>query len=114
VPLVLKEKHGTRQLILELSPIEARVIAREQGQRITGEQPQVYDLWRDVIRELGGRSGRRRTRPHLGPRRVEVALADPEVGSKFLLDTAGGTRRGPASRQCRASGELVTAHQGMY
>jgi bifunctional DNase/RNase len=55
VPLVLKEKHGTRQLILELSPIEARVIAREQGQRITGEQPQVYDLWRDVIRELGGR-----------------------------------------------------------
>lgn len=55
LPLVLQERDGARQLSLELGLTEARVIAREQGFRIQGEQPQTYALFRDIVGQLGGR-----------------------------------------------------------
>ena len=56
LPLVLNEKNGTRQLIIRnLESTEARVIAREQGVVLQGEQPGAYDLMRDLIQQIGGR-----------------------------------------------------------
>jgi bifunctional DNase/RNase len=56
LPLVLTEKNGTRQLIIrDLESTEARVIAREQGMVLQGEQPRAYDLMRDLIQQTGAR-----------------------------------------------------------
>jgi bifunctional DNase/RNase len=56
LPLVLNEKNGTRQLIIrDLESTEARVIAREQGIVLQGEQPRAYDLMRDLIQQTGAR-----------------------------------------------------------
>jgi len=56
LPLVLNEKNGTRQLIIRnLESTEARVIAREQGVVLQGEQPGAYDLMRELIQQIGGR-----------------------------------------------------------
>jgi bifunctional DNase/RNase len=56
LPLVLVEKSGSRQLIIrELESTEARVIARQQGMNLQGEQPRAYDLMRDLILQMGGR-----------------------------------------------------------
>jgi bifunctional DNase/RNase len=55
LPLVLKEKGGSRYLSLPLDSTETRVIARAQGVRVPGEQPQAYDLMRDIISSSGPR-----------------------------------------------------------
>jgi bifunctional DNase/RNase len=56
LPLVLNEKNGTRQLIIrDMESTEARVIAREQGVVLQGEQPRAYDLMRELIQQIGGR-----------------------------------------------------------
>jgi bifunctional DNase/RNase len=55
LPLVLQERDGGRQLTLELGPTEARVIARQQGLQVQGEQPHAYNLFRDLVGQLGGR-----------------------------------------------------------
>jgi len=56
LPLVLIEKAGPRQLVIrELESTEARVIARQQGMNLQGEQPRAYDLMRDLVQHMGGR-----------------------------------------------------------
>jgi bifunctional DNase/RNase len=56
LPLILIEKDGPRQLIIrDLESTEARVIARQQGIVLEGEQPQAYDLMRELIQQIGGR-----------------------------------------------------------
>lgn len=56
--LTLKEKNGNRRLGLPIEETEARVISRERGMRIQGEQPREYDLMRDIVQQLDGRVDR--------------------------------------------------------
>jgi bifunctional DNase/RNase len=82
LPLVLKEKSGSRYLSLPLESAEARVIAREQGVRVPGGQPRAYDLMRDIIQQLGGRVD-------------HVILADADRGgyaASIMISVAGETR----------------------
>jgi bifunctional DNase/RNase len=56
LPLILVEKGGSRQIVIrDLDSTEARVIARQQGMTFEGEQPQAYDLMRDLLQQVGGR-----------------------------------------------------------
>jgi bifunctional DNase/RNase len=55
LPLILVERDGARQLVIrELGSTEARVIARQQGIALEGEQPLAYDLMRDLLEQTGG------------------------------------------------------------
>jgi bifunctional DNase/RNase len=83
LPLVLNEKNGSRQLIIrELESTEARVIAREQGIQLQGEQPRAYDLMRDLIQQVGARV-----------EHVLLAEADQnQFGARIVL-SAGGEQR---------------------
>lgn len=56
--LTLKEKNGSRRIALDVTGVEALVIAREQGYRTQIEPPRSYDLLRDVIQQMGGRLDR--------------------------------------------------------
>jgi bifunctional DNase/RNase len=55
IRLVLKEQNGPRELALDLDVTSAPVVARHQGVRQAGDQPQVYELLREVVQRLGGR-----------------------------------------------------------
>lgn len=58
VTLTLKEKNGSRRISMNVPETEARVIARERGMRFQGDNPQAYDLMRDMVMEMGGRVDR--------------------------------------------------------
>jgi bifunctional DNase/RNase len=83
LPLILNEKNGPRQLVIrELESTEARVIAREQGIQLQGEQPRAYDLMRDLIQQVGARV-----------EHVLLAEADQnQYGARIVL-SAGGEQR---------------------
>jgi bifunctional DNase/RNase len=83
LPLILVERDGPRQLIIrDLDSTEARVIARQQGIVIEGEQPQAYDLMRDLLQQIGG---------HVD----QVIVADGDRGTYIgrIVVSAGGEPR---------------------
>ena len=53
--LILREQNGSRELGVDLDLTSAPVIALQQGVPLPVDQPQVYDLLRDVVQQLGGR-----------------------------------------------------------
>jgi bifunctional DNase/RNase len=55
VALVLKEQNGPRALAVDLPLTEVRVIAVHQGVQLPGEQPQVYDLFQEIVQQLDAR-----------------------------------------------------------
>jgi bifunctional DNase/RNase len=54
--LTLKEKNGQRRISMAVGSTEALAILRQRGQQIPpDQQPQAYDLLREVIQQMGGR-----------------------------------------------------------
>ncbi|HEY3062041.1 MAG TPA: bifunctional nuclease family protein [Chloroflexota bacterium] len=58
--LTLKEKNGNRRISMAVGTTEALAIARQRGnsQIPPDQQPQAYDLMKDVVTQLGGRIDR--------------------------------------------------------
>ena len=53
--LTLREKSGQRRISMQVDQAGALAIARERGQVAGGSAPRAYDLFRDVVQQMGGR-----------------------------------------------------------
>jgi bifunctional DNase/RNase len=104
LPLMLQEKEGARQLSLELGPTEARVIAREQGISVQGEQPQAYALFRGIIGQLGGRVD------HV----IIVAGDDTSAAARIIISIPGGDTRIIRARSADAVTLALTTNAPVY
>jgi bifunctional DNase/RNase len=105
LPLVLQERDGTRQLALELGPTEARVIALEQGFQVPGDQqPQAYNLFRDLIGQLGGRVD------HV----IIAAADDGEPVARIVIAVDGGDNLVIRARPADAVTLALTSNAPVY